>query len=191
MLNMMTGMGEIIRNVKFSMNQLEEGNKSLQLSKSMQDFAKSINDAQIQMVKLEEIHDRLGRTAGKGLDKLGIDATNAIRQRQVEMTSIFTNLQQIASNGGVHPITGLTTSQYMGSAEVQIALISAKREEADVRKRVEEVIKQEEQAEKQNGVAKQQSIGITEKLSQEETDFLKPYSKPRTAHTDNRKFCLT
>ena len=168
MLNMMTGMGEIIRNVKFSMNQLEEGNKSLQLSKSMQDFAKSINDAQVQMVKLEEIHDRLARTAGKGLDKLGVDATSAIRQRQVEMTSIFTNLQQIASNGGVHPTTGLTTSQYMGSAEVQIALIRAKREEADVRKKVEEVIKQEEQAEKQNGAAKQQSIGITEKLSQEE-----------------------
>ena len=169
MLNMMTGMGEIIRNVKFSMNQLEEGNKSLQLSKSMQDFAKSINDAQVQMVKLEEIHDRLARTAGKGLDKLGVDATSAIRQRQVEMTSIFTNLQQIASNGGVHPVTGLTTSQYMGSAEVQIALIRAKREEADVRKKVEEVIKQEEQAEKQNGAAKQQSIGITEKLSQEES----------------------
>lgn len=168
MLNMMTGMGEIIRNVKFSMNQLEEGNKSLQLSKSMQDFAKSINDAQVQMVKLEEIHDRLARTAGKGLDKLGVDATSAIRQRQVEMTSIFANLQQIASNGGVHPMTGLTTSQYMGSAEVQIALIRAKREEADVRKKVEEVIKQEEQAEKQNGAAKQQSIGITEKLSQEE-----------------------
>lgn len=168
MLNMMTGMGEIIRNVKFSMNQLEEGNKSLQLSKSMQDFAKSINDAQVQMVKLEEIHDRLARTAGKGLDKLGVDATSAIRQRQVEMTSIFTNLQQIASNGGVHPVTGLTTSQYMGSAEVQIALIRAKREEADVRKKVEEVIKQEEQAEKQNGAAKQQSIGITAKLSQEE-----------------------
>lgn len=169
MLNMMTGMGEIIRNVKFSMNQLEEGNKSLQLSKSMQDFAKSINDAQVQMVKLEEIHDRLARTAGKGLDKLGVDATSAIRQRQVEMTSIFTNLQQIASNGGVHPTTGLTTSQYMGSAEVQIALIRAKREEADVRKKVEEVIKQEEQAEKQNGAAKQQSIGITAKLSQEES----------------------
>ena len=169
MLNMMTGMGEIIRNVKFSMNQLEEGNKSLQLSKSMQDFAKSINDAQVQMVKLEEIHDRLARTAGKGLDKLGEDATSAIRQRQVEMTSIFTNLQQIASNGGVHPVTGLTTSQYMGSAEVQIALIRAKREEADVRKKVEEVIKQEEQAEKQNGAAKQQSIGITAKLSQEES----------------------
>ena len=168
MLNMMTGMGEIIRNVKFSMNQLEEGNKSLQLSKSMQDFAKSINDAQVQMVKLEEIHDRLARTAGKGLDKLGVDATSAIRQRQVEMTSIFTNLQQIASNGGVHPVTGLTTSQYMGSAEVQIALIRAKREEADVRKKVEEVTKQEEQAEKQNGAAKQQSIGITAKLSQEE-----------------------
>lgn len=168
MLNMMTGMGEIIRNVKFSMNQLEEGNKSLQLSKSMQDFAKSINDAQVQMVKLEEIHDRLARTAGKGLDKLGVDATSAIRQRQVEMTSIFTNLQQIASNGGVHPTTGLTTSQYMGSAEVQIALIRAKREEADVRKKVEEVIKQEEQAEKQNGAAKQQSMGITAKLSQEE-----------------------
>lgn len=168
MLNMMTGMGEIIRNVKFSMNQLEEGNKSLQLSKSMQDFAKSINDAQVQMVKLEEIHDRLARTAGKGLDKLGVDATSAIRQRQVEMTSIFTNLQQIASNGGVHPVTGLTTSQYMGSAEVQIALIRAKREEADVRKKVEEVIKQEEQAEKQNGAAKQQAIGITAKLSQEE-----------------------
>ena len=162
MLNMMTGMGEIIRNVKFSMNQLEEGNKSLQLSKSMQDFAKSINDAQVQMVKLEEIHDRLARTAGKGLDKLGVDATSAIRQRQVEMTSIFTNLQQIASNGGVHPVTGLTTSQYMGSAEVQIALIRAKREEADVRKKVEEVIKQ-------NGAAKQQSIGITAKLSQEES----------------------
>lgn len=169
MLNMMTGMGEIIRNVKFSMNQLEEGNKSLQLSKSMQDFAKSINDAQVQMVKLEEIHDKLARTAGKGLDKLGVDATSAIRQRQVEMTSIFTNLQQIASNGGVHPTTGLTTSQYMGSAEVQIALIRAKREEADVRKKVEEVIKQEEQAEKQNGAAKQQSIGITAKLSQEES----------------------
>lgn len=168
LLNMMAGMGEIIRNVKFSMNQLEEGNKSLQLSKSMQDFAKSINDAQVQMVKLEEIHDRLARTAGKGLDKLGVDATSAIRQRQVEMTSIFTNLQQIASNGGVHPVTGLTTSQYMGSAEVQIALIRAKREEADVRKKVEEVIKQEEQAEKQNGAAKQQSIGITAKLSQEE-----------------------
>ena len=168
LLNTMAGMGEIIRNVKFSMNQLEEGNKSLHLSKSMQDFAKSINDAQIQMVKLEELHDRLNRTASRGLDKLGVDATNAIRQRQVEMTSIFSNLQQIANNGGVHPVSGLTASQYMGSSDVQIALMRAKREEADVRKKVEETIKQEEQAEKQNGAAKQQSVGITARLTQEE-----------------------
>lgn len=168
LLNMMSGMGEIIRNVKFTMHQLEEGNKSLHLSKSMQDFAKSINDAQIQLVKLEELNNKLNRTAGRGLEKLGVNATDTIRQRQVEMGAIFSNLRQIINNGGTHPVSGLTTAQYMGSSDVQGTLIRAKREEADVRQRVEIVIKQEEQAERRNGAAKQQSVQATTQLTQEE-----------------------
>ncbi len=89
--------------------------------------SKSANDAALALQKLSATISEISSAHGKGLNSLGVGATDNLRQSLSVLTQYETVLRQIASNGGIHPVTGLVSSDVTKSADYVKAMADAKR----------------------------------------------------------------
>ncbi len=114
MRNFMTGLGEVIRNVRNTMGMLNGGMQG----------ASATPDAMSRSVKVarhetERLNNDLVR-AQRVIETFGDKGFNvaALERYKNELINVRENLRLIQNNGGVHPISGLTASQYMSSEDV-------------------------------------------------------------------------
>lgn len=170
LLNMMTGMGEIIRNVKLSMSQLQQGQENLNWGKTMQDNVKSVLQARAELEKLVPLVEKLKTqqllSKNLGLDTANIDATI---QRVQHLQQL---LSSITMSGGLsvsktEGLNGLNTSQLMSVYGEH--LIAARNDLAAQGQANAQALKNETQAQRENSLAKQQGISANAQLSQEES----------------------
>lgn len=170
LLNMMTGMGEIIRNVKLSMSQLQQGQENLNWGKTMQDNVKSVLQARAELEKLVPLVEKLKTqqllSKNLGLDTANIDATI---QRVQHLQQL---LSSITMSGGLsvsktEGLNGLNTSQLMSVYGEH--LVAARNDLAAQEQANAQALKNETQAQRENSLAKQQGISANAQLSQEES----------------------
>lgn len=170
LLNMMTGMGEIIRNVRLSMSQLQQGQENLNWGKSMQDNVKSILQAKAELEKLVPLVEKLKTqqllSKNLGLDTANIDATI---QRVQHLQQL---LASVTMSGGlsvskIEGLSGLNTSQLMSVYREH--LVAARNDLATQSQANTQALKNESQAQKENEQAKKQAITTNAQLTQEES----------------------
>ena len=170
LLNMMTGMGEIIRNVRLSMSQLQQGQENLNWGKSMQDNVKSILQAKAELEKLVPLVEKLKTqqllSKNLGLDTANIDATI---QRVQHLQQL---LASVTMNGGlsvskIQGLSGLNTSQLMSVYREH--LVTARNDLATQSQANAQALKNEAQAQNENEQAKKQAITTNAQLTQEES----------------------
>lgn len=106
------------------------------------------NKAERELHKLSSIIDEINKRHGEGIQMLGVDSTNNIRQSLSELSKYRTELEQIRNNGGIHPITGLTASDVVKSAGYLNAIDEAKTYAKVVKNAILERYKTEQDAEK-------------------------------------------
>lgn len=114
MRNFMTGLGEVIRNVRNTMGMLNGG---MQGASAMPDaMSRSVKVARHETERLNNdlVH------AQRVIETFGDKGFNvaALERYKNELINVRENLRLIQNNGGVHPISGLTASQYMSSEDV-------------------------------------------------------------------------
>lgn len=78
--------------------------------------ATEANKAERELYKLSSFIAEINKRHGEGIQILGVDSTNNIRQSLAELSKYRTELEQIRNNAGIHPITGLTASDIVSSA---------------------------------------------------------------------------
>ena len=78
--------------------------------------ATEANKAERELYKLSSFIAEINKRYGEGIQILGVDSTNNIRQSLAELSKYRTELEQIRNNAGIHPITGLTASDVVSSA---------------------------------------------------------------------------
>lgn len=78
--------------------------------------ATEANKAERELYKLSSFIAEINKRHGEGIQILGVDSTNNIRQSLAELSKYRTELEQIRNNAGIHPITGLTASDVVSSA---------------------------------------------------------------------------
>lgn len=78
--------------------------------------ATEANKAERELYKLSSFIAEINKRHGEGIQILGVDSTNNIRQSLAELSKYRTELEQIRNNGGIHPITGLTASDVVKSS---------------------------------------------------------------------------
>lgn len=78
--------------------------------------ATEANKAERELYKLSSFITEINKRHGEGIQILGVDSTNNIRQSLAELSKYRTELEQIRNSGGIHPITGLTASDVVSSA---------------------------------------------------------------------------
>lgn len=78
--------------------------------------ATEANKAERELYKLSSFIAEINKRHGEGIQILGVDSTNNIRQSLAELSKYRTELEQIRNSGGIHPITGLTASDVVSSA---------------------------------------------------------------------------
>lgn len=110
--------------------------------------ATEANKAERELHKLSSIIDEINKRHGEGIQMLGVDSTNNIRQSLSELSKYRTELEQIRNNGGIHPITGLTASDVVKSAGYLNAIDEAKTYAKVVKNAILERYKTEQDAEK-------------------------------------------
>lgn len=110
--------------------------------------ATEANKAERELHKLSSIIDEINKRHGEGIQMIGVDSTNNIRQSLSELSKYRTELEQIRNNGGVHPITGLTASDVVKSAGYLNAIDEAKTYAKVVKNAILERYKTEQDAEK-------------------------------------------
>lgn len=110
--------------------------------------ATEANKAERELYKLSSIIDEINKRHGEGIQMLGVDSTNNIRQSLSELSKYRTELEQIRNNGGIHPIAGLTASDVVKSAGYLNAIDKAKTYAKVVKNAILERYKTEQDAEK-------------------------------------------
>lgn len=110
--------------------------------------ATEANKAKRELYKLSSFIDEINKRHGEGIQLLGVDSTNNIRQSLSELSKYRTELEQIRNNGGIHPITGLTASDVVKSAGFLNAIDEAKTYAKVVKDAILERYKAERDAEK-------------------------------------------
>lgn len=78
--------------------------------------ATEANKAERELYKLSSFIAEINKRHGEGIQILGVDSTNNIRQSLAELSKYRAELEQIRNNAGIHPITGLTASDVVSSA---------------------------------------------------------------------------
>ena len=113
MRNFMTGLGEVIRNVRSTMGMLNGGMQG----------AAATPDAMSRSVKVarhetERLNNDLVR-AQRVIETFGDKGFNvaALERYKTALIDVRENLRLIERNGGVHPLSGLTASQYLTSED--------------------------------------------------------------------------
>lgn len=74
------------------------------------------NKAERELYKLSSIIDEINKRHGEGIQLFGVDSTNNIRQSLSELSKYRTELEQIRNNRGIHPVTGLTATDFVKSS---------------------------------------------------------------------------
>lgn len=113
MRNFMTGLGEVIRNVRNTMGMINGGLGSGNITPDA--MSRSIKVAQHETERLNNDLTRAQRTIETFGDK-GFNVA-ALERYKTALIDVRENLRLIEKNGGVHPITGLTASQYLNSED--------------------------------------------------------------------------
>ena len=78
--------------------------------------ATEANKAERELYKLSSIIDEINKRHGEGIQLFGVDSTNNIRQSLSELSKYRTELEQIRNNRGIHPVTGLTATDFVKSS---------------------------------------------------------------------------
>lgn len=110
--------------------------------------ATEANKAERELYKLSSFITEINKRHGEGIQILGVDSTNNIRQSLAELSKYRTELEQIRNSGGIHPITGLTASDVVKSAGYLNAIDEAKTYAKVVKNAILERYKTEQDAEK-------------------------------------------
>lgn len=90
------------------------------------DTAKEVNEAEKAVGQLNATLSELRKTRNKGIDTLGSDMTRGIQEAIIKVKEYRDVLDKIRSNGGTHPITGLTASDITKSFGFQNVVDAAK-----------------------------------------------------------------
>ena len=122
--NFMTGLGEVIRNVRTTMGVLNGSNNGVTANTDA--MSRSIKVAQHETERLSNDLTRAQRIIETFGDK-GFNVDNLRRYSNV-LIEVRENLMRIERNGGIHPVSGLTASQYLHSEDVS-RLVSLLRSE--------------------------------------------------------------
>lgn len=112
MKNFMTGLGEVIRNVRTTMGTLQGSDASKITPDAM---ARSFKVAKHEAERLQNELVRAQRTIETFGDK-GFNVASLERYKMA-LLEVRDNLDLIKKNGGMHPLTGLTASQYLSSED--------------------------------------------------------------------------
>lgn len=112
MKNFMTGLGEVIRNVRTTMGTLQGSDASKITPDAM---ARSFKVAKHEAERLQNELVRAQRTIKTFGDK-GFNVASLERYKMA-LLEVRDNLDLIKKNGGMHPLTGLTASQYLSSED--------------------------------------------------------------------------
>lgn len=110
--------------------------------------ATEANKAERELYKLSSFIAEINKRHGEGIQILGVDSTNNIRQSLAELSKYRTELEQIRNNAGIHPITGLTASDVVSSAGFLNAKDEAKTYAKVVKNAILEIYKTAQDAEK-------------------------------------------
>ena len=113
MKNFMTGLGEVIRNVRTTMGTLHDSNTAKITPDAM---ARSFKVAKHEAERLQNELVRAQRTIETFGDK-GFNVASLERYKMA-LLEVRNNLDLIKKNGGMHPLTGLTASQYLSQEDV-------------------------------------------------------------------------
>lgn len=111
--NFMTGLGEVIRNVRQTMGQLHGNDPGYNISTDS--LSRSINVAKHETERLNNRLTETQRTIETFSDR-GFNTSRLERYKSL-LIDVRDNLALIEKNGGVHPISGLTASQYLSSED--------------------------------------------------------------------------
>ena len=113
MRNFMTGLGEVIRNVRTTMGVLNGGGSGATATPDA--MSRSVKVARHEM---ERLNNDLVR-AQRNIETFGDKGFNvsSLERYKTALIEVRENLRLIERNGGVHPITGLTASQYLSSED--------------------------------------------------------------------------
>lgn len=167
--NMMAGMGEIIKSVRYSMNTLKEGQENLNWGKMMNDNAKSVIQARVELERLVPLIEKLKVqqlvSKNLGLDTSNIDATIQRVQHLQQLLMSITAHGGLTSTG-VENLNGLNASQLMAAYKEH--LVTARNDLATQSQANTQALKNEAQAQKENELAKRQAAQANAQLSQEE-----------------------
>ena len=113
MRNFMTGLGEVIRNVRQTMGMLNGGMTNATITPDA--MSRSVKVAQNETERLNNDLIRAKRTIETFSDK-GFNVA-ALERYKTALLDVRENLKMIDKNGGVHPISGLTATQYLSSED--------------------------------------------------------------------------
>lgn len=113
MRNFMSGLGEVIRNVRSTVGMLNGGMSGA--SATPDAMSRSVKVARHEM---ERLNNDLVR-AQRNIETFGDKGFNvsSLERYKTALIEVRENLRLIERNGGVHPITGLTASQYLSSED--------------------------------------------------------------------------
>lgn len=111
--NFMTGLGEVIRNVRQTMGQLHGNDPGYNVSPDA--LSRSINVAKHETERLNSRLTETQRTIETFSDK-GFNTARLERYKSL-LIDVRDNLTMIEKNGGVHPLSGLTALQYLRSED--------------------------------------------------------------------------
>ena len=167
--NMMAGMGEIIKSVKYAMSSLKDGQENLNWGKMMNDNAKSVIQARVELERLVPLIEKLKVqqlvSKNLGLDTSNIDATIQRVQHLQQLLMSITAHGGFTSTG-VENLNGLNASQLMAAYKEH--LVTARNDLATQSQANTQALKNEAQAQKENELAKRQAAQANAQLSQEE-----------------------
>lgn len=113
MRNFMTGLGEVIRNVRTTMGTLH-GSNALEItpdamSRSFMVANQEAKRLQNELVRAQRVIDTFG---DRGFNVASLE------RYKMALLEVRNNLDLIKNNGGMHPLTGLTASQYLSQEDV-------------------------------------------------------------------------
>lgn len=141
------GLGNIIRAVNADLRELKSPGAFKGFAKEAKDAAASANKAEIEIAKLTALQNRMRDTVTSA-QKVNLDTTDLERAIQ-KIETIKNELRNIKAGGGVSA-SGLTTSKYMGSADVQIGIMSAKQDMSDLSAKTREIERLDAEARRAN-----------------------------------------
>lgn len=113
MRNFMTGLGEVIRNVRQTMGMINGGMNNATITPDA--MSRSVKVAQHETERLNNDLVRSQRIIETFGDK-GFNVA-ALERYKTALIDVRENLKLIERNGGVHPVNGLTASQYLSSED--------------------------------------------------------------------------